>query len=99
MFNIGISEAIIIFIVAFLVVGPNDLPKIAKYIAKTIKKVKLVSEELKESINIEDEVKEINKIKSSINKEIDDFNPATDLKRETTEIFETVKSIENDVKK
>ena len=31
MFNIGFSELLLVLLVAFLVVGPKDLPKVARW--------------------------------------------------------------------
>ncbi|MBR4081764.1 MAG: twin-arginine translocase TatA/TatE family subunit [Clostridia bacterium] len=36
MFNIGFAELILVLIVAFLIVGPKDLPKVARWIARQI---------------------------------------------------------------
>ncbi len=99
MFNIGISELIIILLVAVVVVGPNDLPKIARALGRGIKKIKLVSEDLKQAINIEDDVNELKEIKSSINQEISDLNPVSDLQGNVTEISKTVKAVKKDVEK
>ncbi len=99
MFTVGIGELIIILLIAFLVVGPKDLPKIARTVAKAIKKVKLISEDLKEAINLDDEIDEVKEIKNSINKTIDDVNPVSDLKNEITDISKTVKAVDKDLKK
>ncbi len=34
MFNIGLSELILILLVAFLIVGPRDLPKVARALGR-----------------------------------------------------------------
>ncbi len=99
MFNIGMGELILILFIALIVVGPKDLPKIAKALAKGIKKIKLISEDLKEAINIEDEVNEVKDIKKSIEQDIDDINPVSDLKKDINEISKTVKAVKKDIKK
>lgn len=38
MFNIGFSELLLVLLVAFLVVGPKDLPKVARWLGRTVKK-------------------------------------------------------------
>ena len=40
MFNIGFSELLIILLIAFLVVGPKDLPKVARALARFIRFLK-----------------------------------------------------------
>ena len=40
MFNIGVSELLVILLIAFLVVGPKDLPKVARALARFIRYLK-----------------------------------------------------------
>lgn len=55
MFGMGMSEMLIICAVALLVFGPQQLPEMAKKIAKGLKEVRKASDDLKRSINFEDE--------------------------------------------
>ncbi|MCB9771778.1 MAG: twin-arginine translocase TatA/TatE family subunit [Candidatus Omnitrophica bacterium] len=47
MFNIGISELIIVFLAIFLLFGPEALPQIAKEIGSFLAKLKKSIEEIK----------------------------------------------------
>ena len=60
MFNVGMPELILIFIVALLVVGPKRLPDIARQLGKAIAQLKRASIDLKEALEQEppDEIKE-----------------------------------------
>ena len=40
MFNIGFSELLLVLLVAFLVVGPKDLPKVARWLGRTVNEIK-----------------------------------------------------------
>ncbi len=53
MFGIGMQEMLVICAVALLVFGPNELPKIAKKIAKGVQELRRASEDLKRSIDLE----------------------------------------------
>ena len=53
MFGIGMSEMLVICGVALLVFGPNELPKIAKKIARGMQELRRASDDLKRSIDIE----------------------------------------------
>jgi Tat protein translocase TatB subunit len=53
MFNIGLPELIIIFIVALLVVGPSRLPELAKSLGKAFTQFKRMADEVKETIEEE----------------------------------------------
>ena len=47
MFNIGFSELLLVLLVAFLVVGPKDLPKVARWLGRTVKKSRRLLNEIK----------------------------------------------------
>ncbi len=55
MFGMGMSEILIICAVALLVFGPQQLPEMAKKIAKGLKEVRKASDDLKRSINLDDD--------------------------------------------
>ena len=48
MFNIGFSELIVVLLIAFLVVGPKDLPKVARWLGRMVKKLKQLIREVKQ---------------------------------------------------
>ncbi len=53
MFGIGIPELIIILIVAFVVVGPEKLPKIARSLGKGFYELKRATEDVREEFEKE----------------------------------------------
>lgn len=55
MFGIGMSEMLIICAVALLVFGPNELPQVAKKIARGLREVRKVSDDFKRSIDFDDD--------------------------------------------
>lgn len=40
MFNVGMSEMVLVFIVALIVFGPDKLPEIARALGKSINEIK-----------------------------------------------------------
>jgi len=50
MFGIGITEIIVILVVALLVVGPKKLPELAKTLGRTMAEFRRTAEDFKESI-------------------------------------------------
>ena len=48
MFNIGFEELILILLVAFVIVGPKDLPKVARAIGRFVKMLKQMYEYFKD---------------------------------------------------
>lgn len=55
MFDISISEFVVIFIVALIIFGPKKLPDIARSLGKGIAEFKRALNEVKESLNFDDE--------------------------------------------
>ncbi|MBF0139359.1 MAG: twin-arginine translocase TatA/TatE family subunit [Magnetococcales bacterium] len=47
-------EVLIIVVVALLVVGPEQLPDVARTLAKTVRQVRRIVAEVRESVNLDD---------------------------------------------
>jgi Tat protein translocase TatB subunit len=65
MFGIGTQELILIFLVAFIFLGPKKLPEIARSLGKAVREFRKASSELREEVE-----KEIEDTKEEINKEL-----------------------------
>ncbi|MCL4245934.1 MAG: Sec-independent protein translocase protein TatB [Candidatus Dadabacteria bacterium] len=53
MFGIGTSEILIILVIALLVLGPKEIPKIARTLGKGMRELERAKNELKSSIEFE----------------------------------------------
>ncbi len=58
MFGIGTSEILIILLIALLVLGPNEIPKLAKTLGRGMRELERAKNELKDSIQFDLEEKE-----------------------------------------
>jgi Tat protein translocase TatB subunit len=58
MFGIGTSEILIILVIALLVLGPNEIPKLAKTLGRGMRELERAKNELRNSIEFEIEEKE-----------------------------------------
>ena len=68
MFDLGWQELFVIGIVALIVVGPKDLPKLFNKVGKVIGKIKQISREFYDQINETAEIEEITSLKKDLNK-------------------------------
>ena len=53
MFGIGTSELLIILLIALLVLGPKEIPKIARSLGRGMRELQRAKDELRQTINTE----------------------------------------------
>jgi sec-independent protein translocase protein TatB len=71
MFNIGFSEALIIFFVALVVLGPERLPEVGRFLGKLSLEFKKAIDELKKELEIEELEKKVEETKEEVKKVLD----------------------------
>lgn len=59
LFNIGFSELLLILLVAFVIVGPKDLPKVARSMARGIRQLRQLFAAFKEESGLEETIQEL----------------------------------------
>ena len=69
MFGIGMPEMILILAVALIVIGPKKLPDLAKSLGKAMGECKKATRDLKESMQIDTELKEVKSAFDDIGKD------------------------------
>lgn len=80
MFNIGFSELILILLVAFVIVGPADLPKVARGLGRAVRYVRKMFDDFKEEAGLDETIREFKGIKRDLKDTVRDVDPTKDLR-------------------
>ena len=84
-------------LIAFLIVGPKDLPKVARWLGRMVKKLRLLIREVKKETGWDDLEKEIKDAKSDVDQTVSglkkDLDIAPELKDASAELNRSVKGI------
>ncbi len=70
MFGIGIPELLIILAIALIVIGPKKLPDLAKSLGRALNEFKKATREFKDSLDLDDDVKNLKKPFNDINENL-----------------------------
>ncbi len=89
MLNIGFSEAVVIFMVALIVLGPERLPEVGKYLAKLSIELKKSIDEIKRELELDKVEEELKQAKEELEK----------IKQQTVSLAEKSLETQNDENK
>lgn len=70
MFGIGMPEMILILAIALIVIGPKKLPDLAKSLGRAMNEFKKATREIKESIDIDGDLKDVKQSFDDLNKDV-----------------------------
>lgn len=99
MFNIGFAELIIVLIIAFLVVGPKDLPKVARWIARQVKKARAMLRELKEETGWDELTRDLDDTKRDIEQTVKEADITAELRDASHQVQRSFNSVQKDIRK
>jgi TatA/E family protein of Tat protein translocase len=85
MFGIGMPEMILILAIALIVIGPKKLPDLAKSLGRAMNEFKKATREIKSSIDIDNDLKDVKQSFEDLNKDVREaveVNPLKSAKAE-----------------
>ena len=80
MFGIGMPEMILILAIALIVIGPKKLPDLAKSLGRAMNEFKKATREIKESIDIESDLKDVKQSFDDLDKDVKEAVQVNPLK-------------------
>ena len=97
MFNIGFAELLVILLIAFVVVGPKDLPKIARALGRFVKYIRKMIEEVKRESGLDEVEQEIKTMERKIDEGVKAVDIRQDLQKTQLSINKELNAIKKDV--
>ncbi len=94
MFGVGFSELLLILVIAYVFVGPEDLPKVAQWLGRAIKRIRLLIRELRAETGIDEVINETKTLRRDINEAVKD----NDISRNIHEVRDELSGLGQDVK-
>lgn len=98
MFNIGFAELILVLLVAFLIVGPKDLPKVARWIARQVKKCRAMLRELKSETGWDELTRDIEDTKREVTEVVKEVDITSELKDASKEVESSLQGVQQDIR-
>ncbi|MDO4483946.1 MAG: Sec-independent protein translocase protein TatB [Clostridia bacterium] len=99
MFNIGMAELVVVLLIAFLVVGPKDLPKVARWIARQLKALRRMLKELKEETGWNNLTADLEETKKEIDATMKEADITADIRDTKQQLQRSFSDIKRDLKK
>ena len=97
MFNIGFAELILILMIAFIVVGPKDLPKIARALGRFVRYVRGMVEEVKRESGLDEMEKEFKGIQRTVDEGVRSADIRPELQKTQQQLNKELNEIKKDV--
>lgn len=98
MFNIGFSELLLVLLVAFLVVGPKDLPKVARWLGRTVKKSRQLLNEIKKESGWDELEKEVRDVQHDVKDAVKQGDVSAELREAKKSVQDSAEKFDKDTK-
>ena len=99
MFNVGAAELILILLVAYVVVGPKDLPKVARALGRFVRYIRSFIEEVKRETGWGDLAEGFKEAEMDVQDTLRQADVSKELRDIRHEVNKDVNAIKKDLRK
>ena len=99
MFNIGFGEILIVLVVAFVIVGPDDLPKVARWLGRSIRKLRSLLRDIKRETGWDEIEKEVRGVERDVKQTVRQLDVSADIKDAAKSVETEIKGVSRDVER
>ena len=98
MFNLGSAELILILLVAFIIVGPKDLPKVGRALGRWVRQLREMFNEFKEETGLEETIEDLKDTERDLSTTLREADPRMELKDATDEAQKALHEAKHDIR-
>ncbi len=102
MFNIGAGEIVLVLVVAFVIVGPDDLPKVARWLGRRVRRLRSLIRDIKAETGLDElerDVKDAQRDVTAMVRELDITAEIKDAAKDAIGEIEGIsKGVEQNIK-
>ena len=98
MFNIGAGEILLVLVVAFVIVGPDDLPKVARWLGRMVRKLRTLIRDIKAETGWDEVEKEVREVQKDVKQTVREMDISADLKDAVKDVNQEIDGISRDMK-
>ena len=66
MFNIGFAELLLVLVIAYVIVGPKDLPRVARWLGRMVRRARQLIREIKSEVGWDEMMAETEDVRRDI---------------------------------
>jgi sec-independent protein translocase protein TatB len=97
--NIGFAELILVLVIAYVIVGPKDLPKVARWLGRLVRRARALIRELKEEVGWNEMMAETEDVRRDIDSAIKDADVTAELKDAKKQLQQSLTEAEKETLK
>ena len=78
LFNIGFAELLLVLVIAYVIVGPKDLPRVARWLGRMVRRARQLIREIKSEVGWDEMMAETEDVRRDIDTTLKETDITTD---------------------